>query len=135
MTVRFSTRAPNADYLGFEASPEAMVAVAKKAEEVGFDAIFVNDHIIVGDDARLLIPGDVAQSCRSLFRHDVARLRRPAGGLVFGDAASIAARHQDETPRLVLRRIVAPSCRCRFPSNHEPRSMWNADGSCLRALL
>jgi probable F420-dependent oxidoreductase len=52
MTVCFSTRAPNADYLGFEASPEAIIAVAKKAEEVGFDAVFVNDHVIVGDDAR-----------------------------------------------------------------------------------
>jgi probable F420-dependent oxidoreductase len=52
MTVRFSTRAPNADYLGFETSPEAIVTAAKKAEEVGFDAIFVNDHIVVGDDAR-----------------------------------------------------------------------------------
>jgi probable F420-dependent oxidoreductase len=52
MTVGFSTRAPNSDYLGFETSPEAIVAAAKKAEEVGFDAIFVNDHIIVGDDAR-----------------------------------------------------------------------------------
>src|SRR5438477_315513 len=52
MPVRFSTRAPNADYLGFEASPEAIVTAAKKAEEVGFDAIFVNDHIIVGNDAR-----------------------------------------------------------------------------------
>ena len=53
MAVRFSTRAPNADYLGFEASPEAIVTAAKKAEEVGFDAILVNDHIIVGNDARL----------------------------------------------------------------------------------
>jgi probable F420-dependent oxidoreductase len=52
MPVRFSTRCPNSDYLGFETSPEAIVAAAKKAEEVGFDAIFVNDHIIVGDDAR-----------------------------------------------------------------------------------
>jgi probable F420-dependent oxidoreductase len=52
MTVRFSTRAPNADYLGFTTSPEAIVAAAKKAEEVGFEAIFVNDHIVVGDDAR-----------------------------------------------------------------------------------
>jgi alkanesulfonate monooxygenase SsuD/methylene tetrahydromethanopterin reductase-like flavin-dependent oxidoreductase (luciferase family) len=52
MTVRFSTRAPNADYLGFEASPEAIVTAANKAEEVGFDAILVNDHIIVGNDAR-----------------------------------------------------------------------------------
>jgi alkanesulfonate monooxygenase SsuD/methylene tetrahydromethanopterin reductase-like flavin-dependent oxidoreductase (luciferase family) len=52
MTVSFSTRAPNSDYLGFEASPEAIVAAAIKAEEVGFDAILVNDHIVVGDDAR-----------------------------------------------------------------------------------
>jgi len=52
MTVRFSTRCPNADYLGFEASPEAIVAAAKKAEEVGFEAIFVNDHIIVDNSAR-----------------------------------------------------------------------------------
>ena len=52
MTVQFSTRCPNADYLGFEASPEAIVAASKKAEEVGFEAIFVNDHVIVGSDAR-----------------------------------------------------------------------------------
>jgi hypothetical protein len=31
MTVRFSTRCPNSDYLGFETSPEAIVAAAKKA--------------------------------------------------------------------------------------------------------
>ena len=47
MPVRFSTRCPNSDYLGFETSPEAIVAAAKKAEEVGFDAIFVNDHILL----------------------------------------------------------------------------------------
>ena len=47
-----STRCPNSDYLGFETSPEAIVAAAKKAEEVGFDAIFVNDHIIVDSSAR-----------------------------------------------------------------------------------
>jgi alkanesulfonate monooxygenase SsuD/methylene tetrahydromethanopterin reductase-like flavin-dependent oxidoreductase (luciferase family) len=52
MPVRFSTRAPNSDYLGLEASPEAIVAAAKKAEDFGFDAIFVNDHIVVGNDAR-----------------------------------------------------------------------------------
>ena len=52
MTTHFSTRCPNSDYLGFEASPEAIVAAAKKAEEVGFDAVFVNDHIIVGADVR-----------------------------------------------------------------------------------
>src|SRR3984957_13005828 len=52
MTVSFSCRCPNADYLGFEASPEAIVAAAAKAEALGFDAIFVNDHIIVDNSAR-----------------------------------------------------------------------------------
>ena len=52
MPVRFSTRCPNSDYLGLEASPEAIVTAAKKAEEVGFDAIFVNDHIIVDGSPR-----------------------------------------------------------------------------------
>ena len=52
MAVSFSTRAPNSDYLGFEASPEAIVASAKKAEAVGFEAIFVNDHVIVDDSPR-----------------------------------------------------------------------------------
>jgi probable F420-dependent oxidoreductase len=52
MTVQFSCRCPNADYLGFEASPEAIVATAKKAEELGFDAVFVNDHIIVDNSPR-----------------------------------------------------------------------------------
>jgi probable F420-dependent oxidoreductase len=47
MTVRFSCRCPNADYLGFEATPESIIATAEKAEELGFDAVFVNDHIIV----------------------------------------------------------------------------------------
>ena len=50
--VRFSTRCPNSDYLGFQASPEAIGTAAKKAEEVGFDAIFVNDHIIVDEAPR-----------------------------------------------------------------------------------
>src|SRR6201997_5005970 len=52
MSVRFSTRCPNSDYLGFETSPEAIVEAARKAEEVGFDAIFVNDHIIVDSSSR-----------------------------------------------------------------------------------
>jgi probable F420-dependent oxidoreductase len=52
MTVSFSTRAPNSDYLGFVASPEAIIAAAKKAEAVGFEAIFVNDHVIVDDSPR-----------------------------------------------------------------------------------
>jgi probable F420-dependent oxidoreductase len=52
MTVRFSCRCPNADYLGFEATPEAIVAAAVKAEALGFDAVFVNDHIIVDSSPR-----------------------------------------------------------------------------------
>jgi probable F420-dependent oxidoreductase len=52
MTVRFSCRCPNADYLGFEATPEAIIASAKKAEALGFDAVFVNDHIIVDHSPR-----------------------------------------------------------------------------------
>jgi probable F420-dependent oxidoreductase len=52
MPVRFSCRCPNTDYLGFPASREAIVATAKKAEEQGYDAIFVNDHIIVDSSER-----------------------------------------------------------------------------------
>jgi probable F420-dependent oxidoreductase len=52
MTVRFSCRCPNADYLGFEATPEAIIASAAKAEELEFDAVFVNDHIIVDGSTR-----------------------------------------------------------------------------------
>jgi probable F420-dependent oxidoreductase len=52
MTVQFSTRCPNADYLGFEASPDAIILAAAKAEAAGFDAVFVNDHIIVDNSPR-----------------------------------------------------------------------------------
>jgi len=52
MTVQFSCRCPNADYLGFEATPEAIIATAVKAEALGFDAVFVNDHIIVDGSPR-----------------------------------------------------------------------------------
>ena len=52
MTVRFSCRCPNTDYLGFEPTPEGIVKSAAKAEELGFDAVFVNDHIIVDGSAR-----------------------------------------------------------------------------------
>ena len=52
MTVRYSCRCPNADYLGFAATPEAIVAAAGKAEELGFDAVFVNDHIVVDSTPR-----------------------------------------------------------------------------------
>src|SRR3984893_2081848 len=52
MTVRFSTRCPNSDYLGFETSPEAIVAAAEKPEEVGVDAIFITAHTIVHSSPR-----------------------------------------------------------------------------------
>ena len=35
MTAHFSTRCPNSDYLGFEASPEAIVAAGRGALAVG----------------------------------------------------------------------------------------------------
>ncbi len=50
--VQYSFRLPNADYLGFPATTEAIVETAVKAEEMGFDALFVNDHVIVDDSAR-----------------------------------------------------------------------------------
>jgi probable F420-dependent oxidoreductase len=52
MTVRFSCRCPNADYLGFEATPDGIISAAARAEELGFDAVFVNDHIIVDGSSR-----------------------------------------------------------------------------------
>jgi probable F420-dependent oxidoreductase len=50
--VQFSFRPPNADYLGFEATPEAILTTACKAEALGFDAVLVNDHIIVDGSPR-----------------------------------------------------------------------------------
>ena len=50
--VQYSFRLPNADYLGFPATTEAIVQAALKAEELGFDALFVNDHVIVDDSPR-----------------------------------------------------------------------------------
>ena len=50
--AQYSFRLPNADYLGFPATPEAIVETACKAEELGFDALFVNDHVIVDDSPR-----------------------------------------------------------------------------------
>jgi probable F420-dependent oxidoreductase len=52
MAVSFSCRCPNADYLGFETSPDAIIRTAVKAEALGFDAIFVNDHIVVDGSPR-----------------------------------------------------------------------------------
>ena len=48
----YSFRLPNADYLGFPATTEAIVQTACRAEELGFDALFVNDHVIVDDAPR-----------------------------------------------------------------------------------
>ena len=45
--MQFSFRPPNADYLGFKATPEGIVETTRKAESLGFDAVFLNDHIIV----------------------------------------------------------------------------------------
>jgi probable F420-dependent oxidoreductase len=50
--VQFSFRPPNADYLGFEATPEGIITTAYKAEALGFDAVLVNDHIIVDRSPR-----------------------------------------------------------------------------------
>ena len=50
--VQFSFRPPNADYLGFKATSEGIIETACKAEALGFDAVFVNDHIIVDDAPR-----------------------------------------------------------------------------------
>ena len=50
--AQFSFRLPNADYLGFPATTQAIVETAQKAEDLGFDALFVNDHVIVDDSPR-----------------------------------------------------------------------------------
>ena len=50
--AKYSFRLPNADYLGFPATPQAIVETASKAEELGFDALFVNDHVIVDGSPR-----------------------------------------------------------------------------------
>ena len=52
--VQFSFRPPNADYLGFPATPEGILQSACKAEELGFDAVLVNDHIIVDGTPQVL---------------------------------------------------------------------------------
>jgi len=73
MTVRFSCRCPNADYLGFEATPESIIATAEKAEELGFDAVFVNDHLIV-DGLPGRLPGPIPTT-RSLRCRSSPRIR------------------------------------------------------------
>ncbi len=49
--MQFSFRIPNADYLGFPATPDAIVTAAQRAEELGFDAVLLNDHLIIKGDA------------------------------------------------------------------------------------
>src|ERR1043166_1331331 len=55
--VQCSFRPPGADYLGFEATPEGIIETACKAEELGFDAVLLNDHIIVDGSPRALPSG------------------------------------------------------------------------------
>ena len=52
--MQYSFRLPNADYLGFPATPRAITETALKAEALGGDALFVNDHVIVDDSPRSL---------------------------------------------------------------------------------
>jgi probable F420-dependent oxidoreductase len=52
--VQFSFRPPNADYLGFKATCDGIIETACKAEELGFDAVLVNDHIIVDGTPQVL---------------------------------------------------------------------------------
>jgi probable F420-dependent oxidoreductase len=52
--VQFSFRPPSADYLGFEATPEGIIETACKAEELGYDVVLLNDHIIVDGSPRAL---------------------------------------------------------------------------------
>jgi len=52
--VQCSFRPPNADYLGFKATREGIIETACRAEELGFDAVFVNDHIIVDETPQVV---------------------------------------------------------------------------------
>lgn len=54
MTVQFSFRLPNADYLGFPANPDAIVTIARQAEALGFDAVLLNDHLMVKGSADMV---------------------------------------------------------------------------------
>lgn len=55
---------PNADYLGFEATPGAIIGTAVKAEDLGFGAFSVNDHIVV-DNAPRSVPWTLDRLPRS----------------------------------------------------------------------
>nr|MCS5604597.1 TIGR03619 family F420-dependent LLM class oxidoreductase [Alphaproteobacteria bacterium] len=49
--MQFSFRIPNADYLGFPATPDAIVTAAQRAESLGYDALLLNDHLIINGAA------------------------------------------------------------------------------------
>ena len=49
--MQFSFRIPNADYLGFPATPNAIVTAAQRAERLGYDALLLNDHLIINGAA------------------------------------------------------------------------------------
>ena len=57
--VQFSFRPPSADYLGFEATPEGIIETACKAEELGYDVVLLNDHIIVDGSHAPCPPGAI----------------------------------------------------------------------------
>jgi len=52
--MQFSFRIPNADYLGFPATPDAIVAAAQRAERLGYDALLLNDHLIINGAADMV---------------------------------------------------------------------------------
>ena len=49
--MQFSFRIPNADYLGFPATPDAIVTAAQRAERLGYDALLLNDNLIINGAA------------------------------------------------------------------------------------
>ena len=53
--MQFSFRIPNADYLGFPATPDAIVTAAQRAERLGYDALLLNDHLIINGAADVVI--------------------------------------------------------------------------------
>ena len=49
--MQFSFRIPNADYLGFPATLDIIVTAAQRAERLGYDALLLNDHLIINGAA------------------------------------------------------------------------------------
>ena len=73
--AQYSFRLPNADYLGFPATPQAIIETACKAEELVFDALFVNDHVIV-DNAQRSAPWRNVYDPLMVLSHVAARTSR-----------------------------------------------------------